>query len=313
MRRAALVLGLVAAVLTLRMIPVTPARADVCSLPVVGTVCSVLSGVTDGVSWTVDSATGVIKDAAGKVIAKLGSKLAAAGCVAGSGALTDGIGGVALAGICKAASEKLLGLLGGKKSPPTSSGAAGVSPPSEAGGESTASDPPDSPANYLSTSALAAGAAVFLGTITSEIGKATAVDVTGGWFRSAYGQAVAFASGLMLIAFLLACLEGSVRSDSAMLLLALQALPRAAILGGAAAVLIGMGIAFTDQAGIAVAGPNMGSATHALHVLALVFVALGLAAKGAGCFGAWDVRVDPWGTRRVVRGVRVLGVVGDGA
>ncbi len=89
----------------------------------------------------------------------------------------------------------------------------------------------------------------------------------------------------MLVAFLLACVEGSVRSDSAMLLLALQALPRAAILGAAGAALIGAGVAFTDQAGVAVAGPDMQTATHALHLLALAFVALGFAAKAAAGAG----------------------------
>ena len=287
MRRAALVLALVAAVFAIRMIPAAPARASggPCSLPLISTVCSIVSGVSDGVSWTVDSTTGLVKDAAGKVIAKVADKLGTLACITTAAATTDGIATPLASGFCSAVVGKLTSLLGKKKTPPTTTTGGGTSPPPSTTTTPAASDPPDTPAHYLSTSALAAGAAVFMGTIGSEIGKATSVDVTGGWFASIYGRAVALASGIMLIAFLLACLEGSVRSDSAMLLLALQALPRAAILGAAGAALIGAGIAFTDQAGVAVAGPDMQTATHALHLLALAFVALGLAAKGAAGAG----------------------------
>ena len=244
-----------------------------------------MSGVTDGVSWTVDSTTGLVKDAAGKVIATVAGKLGTLACVTTAEATTDGIATPLAAGFCAKVVKKLTYLLGKKATSGGTTTTSGTPPPPTTTTPAAVSDPPDTPAHYLSTSALAAGAALMMGTIGSEIGKATSVDVTGGWFASIYGRAVALASGIMLIAFLLACLEGSVRSDSAMLLLALQGLPRAAILGAAGAVLIGAGIAFTDQAGVAVAGPDMQTATHALHLLALAFVALGLAAKGAAGAG----------------------------
>ena len=274
------------------MIPVTPpparASSGPCSWPVVSTVCSIVSGVTGGVSWTVDTTTGVVKSAAGKIITTVEKKFGTLACVGLADATTDGIATPIAAKICDAAINKLRGWVSGSGKAPVSgaAGGGGSSPPTTTGAAPAASsDPPDSPAHYLSTSALAAGAALFLGTIGSEVGKATSVDVTGGWFHNSYGRAVALGSAVMLIAFLLACLEGSVRSDSAMLQLALQALPRAAVLGAAGAVLIGAGIAFTDQAGVAVAGPDLASATHKLHLLALAFVALGVAAKGAAGSG----------------------------
>jgi hypothetical protein len=97
---------------------------------------------------------------------------------------------------------KLTSLLGKKKAPASGTASSGPSPPTTAATTPAASsDPSDTPAHYLSTSALAAGAALMMGTICSEIGKATSVDVTGGWFHSIYGRAVALASGIMLIAF----------------------------------------------------------------------------------------------------------------
>jgi hypothetical protein len=80
-KRTALVVIVAATVFALRAIPAAPARpparagGGACSLPVISTVCSVVSGLTDGVSWTVDSTTGLVKDAAGKVIAKVADKL----------------------------------------------------------------------------------------------------------------------------------------------------------------------------------------------------------------------------------------------
>jgi hypothetical protein len=290
-RNLAVALATVTVVFGLRMIPATPSAqaGGLCSVPVISIACSVVSGVESGVSWTFDTGSSVITFG-GKIVGKVLQKVSGPVCMWAKADQPELLLlKVAMKhDICQKildwAAKKIAGGGGGKPPAPGTAGG-GTAPPTTTTTPAASSDPPDTPAHYLSTSALAAGAALMMGTIGSEIGKATSVDVTGGWFASIYGRAVALASGIMLIAFLLACLEGSVRSDSAMLLLALQGLPRAAILGAAGAVFIGAGIAFTDQAGVAVAGPDMQTATHALHLLALAFVALGLAAKGAAGAG----------------------------
>ncbi len=181
MKRVVLVMALVATILALRAIPGTPARAGgLCSLPVIGALCSVVSGVTDGISWTVDTGTGLVKDAAGKVIAKVADKLGTLACVTTAAATTDGIATPLAGGFCSALVGKLTSYLG-KKTTAGGGTTTGASPPTTTTTPAASSDPPDTPAHYLSTSALAAGAALFLGTIGSEIGKATSVDLTGGW------------------------------------------------------------------------------------------------------------------------------------
>ena len=61
-RNLAVALATVTLVFGLRMIPATPSAqaGGLCSVPVIGIACSVVSGVESGVSWTFDTGSSVI-------------------------------------------------------------------------------------------------------------------------------------------------------------------------------------------------------------------------------------------------------------
>jgi hypothetical protein len=311
--RAALVSAIViATIMALRLIPTPPpARADVCSVPGISTACSIaggvasgvsagagaiVSGVSAGVSWTWNKATGVvggvvngtkwtfkvgtgwISSAAGPIGRVIAGPLGKLSCKV-IGNVGEGWWGKVcnLAKGIFAKAQSAAGKVKSKLPGATGGGGEGGSAPAGA----AAGQPQDSPQSYLRTSAIAAGAALAVGTIAHAISRGTTANVQAGWFHALYGRMAAYAAGVALLALLCALAEGGLRRDGELVIAALRAVPYAAIVTFAATSIIALAIALVDAAGELIAGSSLHDATHVLHMLAGLFVGLGLVAKGA--------------------------------
>ncbi len=283
MIRRVLVIGLVVtAVCGVRLVASPPAaQAGVCDVPLVSAVCGVVSGVFDGVGWTVDQATGTVK---------LGRTIVAKIVATGEGYACNKISPLTVvAKLC----TKILGKLsGGNGGPGGSAGGGATSTGGSAGGGTTPpttvveappvdTTPADAPQSYLRTSAIAAAAAAAMGTVAHEIGKETTANVASSWFQSLYGRAAEYAAAVALLALLLALADGAVHGDGELVAQALRAVPYAAIMTFAVTAIVALAVIVVDDAGTTIAGSGLSDARHVLDLLAALFVALGLAAKGA--------------------------------
>jgi hypothetical protein len=248
-----------------------PAQADLCSVPLIGAVCSVGNGlgwfVSHGSKVAVDIGKGTVS-VAGTVVGKVVSVGGSFACKT----FTDGW----ISKPCTWLANKIGNAANG-------SVASGASPGSGAGSTTPAASqqPADSPQSYLRTSAIAAGAAFFAGEIAHVVSRGTSADVTAPWYQAIYGRVAGFAAGVALLALLLALAEGASLGDGALIGAALRAVPYAAIMTAAATSLVMLALRIVDAAGSDIAGPNMQEVTHVLHIAAALFIGLGLVAKAS--------------------------------
>jgi hypothetical protein len=282
-RRLLLIPVLTLLVFALRAIPtdtVPPARASVCSVPLISTVCGAVSSVYHGITWTLDTATGAVK-VGNDVIGKITTVGTTYACEKLSPNFTTGL--------CKWILKKIGTKIASGTSPPSSTTTAGPPPdsiaPSPATTDTASATPSDSPQSYLRTSSIAAGAAAAVGSVAHAISRGTTADQEAPWFQSLYGRAAEYAAAVALLALMCALAEGAARGDGELVMHALRAVPYAAVVTFAASALIALGIAIVDDAGQFITGSSLHDATTVLHVLAGLFVALGLAAKGAAASG----------------------------
>jgi hypothetical protein len=287
MIRRALVIGLlVAAVCGLRMVasaPAAQAAGGPCSLPVASTVCGavsgLVSGVFNGVGWTFDKATGTVK---------LGDKIIGKIVSVGEGYACDKVAPVALlAKLCKKIVGKLSGGSGGSGGS-SGGGSTAAGGGAAAGGTSTTvvepapvdSTPADAPQSYLRTSAIATAAAAAMGTVAHDLGKETTANVASSWFQSLYGRTAKYAAGLALLALLFALADGAAHGDGELVAQALRAVPYAVVVTVGVSSMVALAVLIVDDAGVIIGGSGLSDARHVLDLLAVLFVALGAAAKG---------------------------------
>jgi hypothetical protein len=256
-----------------------PAQADLCSIPVIGTVCSVGNGigsfVSHGSTVAIDIGKGTVSFA-GTIVGKVVSVGGSFACKT----FTDGW----LAKPCTWLANKIGSQAGGAVGSSGSSGSGSGSSPSGAAAVASGA-PADSPQSYLRTSSIAAGAAFFTGEIAHAISQGTSADLTAPWYHDLYRRVALFAAGVAVLALLLAVLEGAVTGDGALLAAALRAVPFAAVMTFAATALVMAALELVDAASGDIAGPNLQDATHVLHIAAALFLALGAVAK-ASALGA---------------------------
>jgi hypothetical protein len=307
-RRLVLIAALVVLVFGLRAIPtatVAPARASgICSLPLISSVCGAVSSVFDGVSWTVDETTGAVSFG-GQIIGKIVNEGTGLACKK----FTPGW----LSGLCTAIVKKLTntknggggGGSGGTTTTPTTT----TTTPTVAPTTTVDQTPADAPQSYLRTSAIAAAAAAAMGTVAHEIGKETKANVASSWFGSLYGRAMVYSAGVALLALLIALAEGAVHGDGALVAQALRAVPFAAVMTGALTAIVALGVAIVDDAGQIIAGPGLSDAKHVLDLLAVLFLALGVASKAAAATGHASIA---HATGFVGAMFAIFGVVGAG-
>ncbi|MGH3261029.1 MAG: hypothetical protein ACRDNS_03435, partial [Trebonia sp.] len=250
-----------------------PARADLCSIPVIGAVCSVGSGlgwfVSHGSKVAVDVGKGTVS-VGGTVVGKVVSIGGSLACKT----FTDGW----VAKPCTWIANKIgSGASGIVKSAGSSGSGSGSGSSTTSAVQASA----DTPQSYLRTSAIAAGAAFFSGEIAHVISKGTSADLTAPWYKAIYGRVAGFAAGVALLALLLGLAEGATLGDGALVAAALRAVPYAAIMTAAATSLVMLALRIVDAASADIAGPNMQDVTHVLHMAAALFVGLGLIAKAS--------------------------------
>jgi hypothetical protein len=256
------------------------AQADLCSIPVIGTVCSVGNGfgwfVSHGSTVAVDLGKGTVS-VAGTVVGKVVSVGGSLACKT----FTDGW----VSKPCSWLANKIGSGVGGAVA---GGGGSGSGPGSGTSGSlpGESSLPADSPQSYLRTSAIAAGAAFFSGEIAHAISKGTSADLTAPWYHDLYQRVAVFAAGVAVFALLVALLEGAIAGDGALVAGALRAVPFAAVMTFAATALVMAALKIVDAASSDIAGPNLQEATHVLHIAALLFLALGAVAKASAMAAA---------------------------
>ncbi len=285
MIRRALVIGLlvvaVCGVWLATSPPAAQAAGGPCSLPVASTVCGavsgVVSGVFNGVGWTFDKATGTVK---------LGDKIIGKIVSVGEGYACDKVAPVALlAKLCKKIVGKLSGGSGGSGGSAAGGGTSTTTTPA-AGTSTTVVEPPvdstpaDAPQSYLRTSAIATAAAAAMGTVAHDLGKETTANVASSWFQSLYGRTAKYAAGLALLALLFALADGAAHGDGELVAQALRAVPYAVVVTVGVSSMVALAVLIVDDAGVIIGGSGLSDARHVLDGLAVLFVALGAAAKG---------------------------------
>jgi hypothetical protein len=311
-RRLILIGLLVVAVCGVRLVASQPAAqaAGLCDLPVASTVCSVVSGVVSGVfngiGWTVDKTTGTVKFG-DKIIGKIVSVGENYACEK-----------VAPATFLKNLCDKILAKLSGGKGSSSGGSAAGggtTTTTTPAGTSTTVVEPApvdttpaDAPQSYLRTSAIATAAAAAMGTVAHDLGKETTANVASSWFQSLYGRTAKYAAGLALLALLFALADGALHGDGELVAQALRAVPYAAVMTFGVSAMVALAVLIVDDAGVIIGGSGLSDARHVLDILAALFVALGLLAKGAATHHATLAKMAAFPAAMF----SIFGVVGAG-
>jgi hypothetical protein len=272
-RKPFVAVATVVVVLGLHAIRPAPARASICSLPLVNVACSIVSGIADGVKFEVNTVSGAVKDAvSGRVIA-FASKLGCSATVGG-----ESLGARAIGSIC----AKVVSLLGGKAfnsggSSGTFGGTGGTfggaGPPSSPSTPAPSNQPPEgTPASALSTApmaALAGAATIFL---ADHVSSDTQVNLLGGWFDPIYRaiENYAWLLGVIALSFggFYVMVAGAVGKETGLFAM-LADVPYAALIMVAAPVLVMVGVGIIDSL-CADLMHQFPAGTHMLHVMAAI-------------------------------------------
>jgi hypothetical protein len=146
--------------------------------------------------------------------------------------------------------------------------------------DGTSSEPADSPASVFRTSALAAGAAFFAGSVAHLVSSSQAVDLRAGWFQSIWGRIVGLGAVLFAgLGLLVTLLVATPRGDAAMVGDGLRGVGEAVAITFGAVAVVGLALAGTDELSAAIGGSDLNAAGTMMKVFAGLLAGLALAAK----------------------------------